>query len=681
MPIKVLVVDDEAQMEEMIRLRFRKEIRKKQYEFHFTLSGKQALECLEQEGGIDIILCDINMPEMDGLTLMGLIREQQYQVKIIMVTAYGNMGNIRAAMNRGAFDFLNKPIDIPDLKATVEKAFEELEQLRVGRAALEQLPITEQQLKETDEKARYLEELDQFKTRFFTNISHEFRTPLTVIKGMATQVREKPTEWLDKGSDLILGNAHQLLNLVSQILDLQKLEAGKLQLDLVQGEMGAFFSQVSASFHSLAEMQEVHFEIEKPKEPIWMDYDPEKMVRILSNLYSNAIKFTPRGGQITSSLTVLPATQTTLSFPSLQISVADSGVGIPEAQLGNIFDRFFQAEGQPHRRGEGTGIGLSLVKELVELMDGSISVESESGKGTTFLVELPITQQADREEQPHAAIVLQDLVRATASSVSTDHREPEEMEQGDLPKLLIIEDNPDIATYLVSCLKDEYSILLAEDGQAGIDRALAKVPDLIISDVMMPRKDGFEVCEFLKEHTLTSHIPIVLLTARSDYSSRIEGLKRGADDYLPKPFEPEELQLRLRNLLEARKRLQARYQEGLPPTEAGSEFEQEDRFMTHLYDVLEAEYMNPEFNIPSLCRTMGMSRSSLHRKVTALTSRSITNIFKEFRIKKAQVLLAKTDKPISEIAYDVGFTNPSYFNRVYGQFYGSTPSDYRKNAR
>ncbi|MEO1414414.1 MAG: response regulator [Bacteroidota bacterium] len=677
MSLQILVVDDERLVEEMIKSRFRKEIRAGEISFHFALNGQLALDILDAHPDIGILLCDIEMPVMDGLTLLAELRNRPRLMRIIMVTAYGNMDNIRAAMNQGAFDFITKPIDFKDLKATIVKAREELEQFQAGEEARRQLPITQQQLEETDEKARYLEELDQFKTTFFTNISHEFRTPLTVMKGMIGQVREKPEEWLDKGSELILGNIHQLLNLVNQILDLQKLEAGKLELNLIQGKFGTFFSSIADSFEPLAGLKQIEFIREMPQEEMWMDYDPEKMLRIFSNLFSNAIKFTPEGGTITCKLVVVPAIEEEKSFPHLQLIVTDTGIGISEEKIPYIFDRFYQADHQSTRQGEGTGIGLSLVKELVELMDGAISVASSVGEGTSFELRIPITQQAPRSTQGLSASKMTDLLKAVTSVAHAER--PEDLLQEALPRLLIIEDNPSVATYLVSVLKDRYSLLLAKDGEEGIDRALAEIPDLILSDVMMPQKDGFEVCDALKQHTLTSHIPIILLTAKADHASRIAGLKRGADAYLPKPFDVEELDLTLHNLLEARKLLQARYQHGLPQdASADADLEPEDRFMTQLYETLNLYYADPDFNVPMLCRHMGVSRSSLHRKVTALTSKSITNLIKEYRLAKATDLLKGSQIPIADIAYEVGFSAPSYFNRVFSLSYGVTPGSYRR---
>ncbi|MEM7371972.1 MAG: response regulator [Bacteroidota bacterium] len=683
MPVKILVVDDEVLMEEMIRMRFRKEIRRNVYDFHFAISGQATLDYLEQEEGIEIILLDINMPEMDGLTLMNNLKQKPYLLKIIMVTAYGNMDNIRASMNRGAFDFITKPIDIHDLRATIQKAEEELNQIREGEAARKQLPLTQQELAKTDEKARYLEELDHFKTRFFTNISHEFRTPLTVIKGMVKQIKENPDQWQDKGHDLILRNTHQLLDLVNQILDLQKLESGKLQVNLVKGEVVSFFRYLAESFQTLAELKQINFSFQASEDTIWMDYDPEKMLRIFSNLISNAIKFTDENGKIEVNIEqgVFEEKVGQASLPVLQITIKDSGIGIPEEKLRHIFDRFYQVDGSSSRKGEGTGIGLSLTKELVQVLDGEITVESQTGVGTRFQLTFPISQQAPQEKNQGIKDSVAELLEARSGDAEPQIV-PAITSTEDQPRLLIVEDNADVVTYLLSCLNDQYSLLIARDGQQGIDMALEHIPDLIISDVMMPNKDGFELCKRLKRDARTSHIPIVLLTARSDHASRIDGLRRGADAYLAKPFAQEELLIRLEKLMAVRKALQARYSGAqpslLPPSK---EHEQEDAFFSKLHQILEEHHGDTDFSVPRLCRMIGMSRSTLHRKVHALTNKSISIVIREFRFQKAIALLTSTDKAVADIAYEVGFSDPSYFSRIFSLEYGTSPLKMRHQNR
>ncbi|MEM9984945.1 MAG: response regulator [Bacteroidota bacterium] len=671
MPLAILVVDDEVLVEKMIRSRFRKEIKAREFAFHFALNGQAALAVIEAHPEIGILLCDINMPVMDGLTLLAELRDKPRLLRIIMVTAYGNMDNIRAAMNQGAFDFITKPIDFADLKTTIHKAHQELEQFQEGEAARRQLPITQEQLEKTDEKARHLEELDQVKTRFFANISHEFRTPLTVIRGMVDQIQDKPEQYLSQGTRMIRRNTDQLLDLVNQVLDLQKLEAGKLQLSLVQADLVSFVKYLAEPFQVLAGQKGISFQVSSEAGDLWMDYDPAKLLRILSNLLSNAIKFTPEGGEVRVNIQVLA--QPDDQPKRLHLEVSDTGRGIPAGKLSSIFDRFYQVDPSDTREGEGTGIGLSLTQELVELMDGRIEVKSQEGKGTTFAVLLPITREASAEEMGDAPAPLSLPALSQAEGVRTVLRE-------DLPRLLIIEDNPDIRTYLIACLEEEYALIVARDGEEGINKALDMTPDLIVSDVMMPKKDGYEVCATLKQDERTSHIPIVLLTAKSDTSSKIEGLKQGADAYLAKPFNKEELFIRLEKLLELRKQLQRRYaQADVRQLPESANFQQEDAFLRKVCDTIDALMESSTINVPAICQYMGTSRSNLHRKITALTGESATNFVNTYRLEKAKELLGQPEENISDIAYKLGFSDPGYFTKLFSRRHGLSPSKMRES--
>ena len=398
-------------------------------------------------------------------------------------------------------------------------------------------------------EARRLKELDQVKTRLYTNITHEFRTPLTVIQGMAEKVVEKPDKWLHRGIAMIKRNNQKLLRLVNQMLDLSKLESGKLELQLIQADVIPFLYYLVESFQSYAEAQGVDLQLLPEVEKLEMDYDPDRLTDIVSNLLSNAIKFTPEGGHVYISIL--------RNNGSLVLIVKDTGSGIASDALSHIFDRFYQADDSTTRQGEGTGIGLALTHELVQLMGGNIDASSTPGSGSTFTVVLPIKKEASIHEQVFegaAAIKTWEVARQGEVTRLADQVVKEE-----LPHILLIEDNADVVSYLVSCLETEYRISIAHDGEEGIQKALERVPDIIISDVMMPHKDGFEVCYALKNDIRTSHIPIILLTAKADIASRLTGLRRGADAYLTKPFNEEELLIRIENLLEIRKQLQQRY--------------------------------------------------------------------------------------------------------------------------
>lgn len=542
-----------------------------------------------------------------------------------------------------------------------------------------------------------LEELDQVKSRFFTNISHELRTPLTVIGGMARQIKGN-----EKAKKLIQRNNHNLLELVNQILDLRKLESGVLQLELIQGNIIFYLRYILESFHSLAQSKGLVLHFLSDETAFWMDYDKEKLLRIVSNLLSNAIKFTPENGHVYLSVDSgreivdsEMADGESSPIASLMIAVKDTGIGIPENKLPYIFDRYYQVDDSATRKGEGAGIGLALTKELAKLMNGRIEVQSEEGKGSTFRLILPVARNASLEKNEAQnlpgkisdGVVNDNNPEYVASATTSDEKEVVQTPVANKkPTLLIIEDNPDLVEYLESLLSHHYDLEIATDGQEGIEIALEQIPDLILSDVMMPRKDGFEVCETLKNDQRTSHIPIVLLTAKADAASRVAGLKRGADAYLAKPFNQEELFVHLEKLHRLRLQLQARYSLLKPPPSSEeasldasddslSLTQAEDAFMQSLREIVETNLDNEKFAVPELCRAIGMSRSQLHRKIKALANRSTTHYIRSIRLQKAKELLQEGDLNVTQVAFEVGFQNRTYFSRAFSDEFGVSPKD------
>ncbi len=393
--------------------------------------------------------------------------------------------------------------------------------------------------------AEKLKELDHFKTRLYTNLTHEFRTPLTVILGMVGQIRSEPKKYPDEGARLIETNGQNLLRLINQLLDLSKLENKSFQLHLQRDDIVPYLRYVTESFHSYANHKNLSLRFFTTLESLEMDYDPEQIKQVLTNLISNAVKFTPSGGEVQVSVRADQINKS--SNPQIHITVSDTGIGISEKDLPHIFDRFYQVDGSHTREGEGTGIGLAHTLELVHVMGGEISVESDLGKGSTFKVSLPVTRNAPASDAPASEGVT--LSHPLTTAVSHPLTSPDNSSlitpNSNLPQLLIIEDNPDVVAYLKSCLEGLYQLDVAYNGKIGIEKALENIPDLIVSDVMMPEKDGYQVCDTLKNDERTSHIPIILLTAKADAASKITGLKRGADAYLTKPFDKEELLVRL----------------------------------------------------------------------------------------------------------------------------------------
>ena len=530
-------------------------------------------------------------------------------------------------------------------------------------------------------EAERLKELVTVKTNLYTNITHEFRTPLTIILGMAKQIRTNPKDWYSEGLQMIERNGKNLLRLVNQMLDLSKLEAGAMPVHPVQGDVVAFLKYIFESFYSLAVAKHVSLQFHTDQNEIIMDYDPEKLREIVSNLVSNAIKFTREGGQVELEIG-------NWEIGKLEISVSDTGRGIPPEKLPHIFDRFYQVEeesavssSRTNNTG-GTGIGLALTKELVKLLGGEISVKSQVGKGTSFEVRLPVSNRAALKERvsslpfppPFAGHEYGFPLHEKTKGGSLNHSTIQPSNH-----LLIVEDNPDVVRYLQSFLLENYRIEVAVNGRLGIEKAIKAIPDIIISDVMMPEVDGFELCETLKKDERTSHIPIILLTAKADALSRIEGLECGADAYLAKPFDKEELLVRIKKLIELRKCLQERYaQLAVGQKLEDGKFDMEEAFMIKVRGILEDHLDDETFGILNLCQELGMSRAQLYRKFKALTDQPVGYYFRSIRLHKAKELLLTTDLHISEIAYEVGFKDPAYFTRSFKEEHGINPSEVRK---
>lgn len=533
-----------------------------------------------------------------------------------------------------------------------------------------------------------LQELDAIKTKLYTNITHEFRTPLTVISGMADQVRENPTDWFAEGLDMIKRNSVRLLELVNQMLDLSKLESGKMNLQLKQGDVVNYLKYLVESFHSYADSKGVKIHFLSDLDALTMDYDPEKLQQVITNLLSNAVKFTPVGGHVYIDLRfrnhddrLQPNSARDIQQPGLEIRVRDTGIGIPEEQLPHVFDRFYQADDSSTRHGEGTGIGLALTKELIKLMHGQIEAKSQPNKGAEFIILLPVQTEAAVLAAPPLP---RHIEKANTAALAHPAGKPFKKQNG-LPVLLLAEDNPDVVAYLASCLAGNYQLLVARDGQEAIDIATEQVPDLLITDVMMPYKDGFEVCRTLREDAHTSHIPIIMLTAKADVESKLEGLEHGADAYLAKPFNKEELLLRIRKLLERRQELQQYYlglagisYDAQPLRDIPAMPETENQFVLDVRAIVEAHLDDGSFDVDQLCRKMAMSHSQLHRKLSALTGFPATKFIRYVRLNKAKELLQNPALSITAVAYDTGFNDPSYFGRVFKQEFGMTPQEWRE---
>ncbi|MEM8900103.1 MAG: ATP-binding protein, partial [Bacteroidota bacterium] len=513
-------------------------------------------------------------------------------------------------------------------------------------------------------EANKFREIDEVKSRLYTNITHEFRTPLTIIDGLTDQIKG-----FDKLRHIIKRNTGQLLNLVNQLLDLAKMEEGKLSIDYIQADVIPFIYSVSDTFNNVAEAKNIHFVVSSELRELYMDFDKEKLQHILTNLLSNALKFTPEGGKV-ELMTDKP------DESHIRIQIKDSGIGISEEKLPHIFNRFYQGDQSDTRKWEGTGIGLALVKELTQLLDGKIEVVSNETSGTLFSVTLPIMNEAPLTEIATIAPTF-----TVANSHVTQKENFILSLEPQAPRALIVEDNEDVIFYLKTQLSKSYQLIVARNGKEGIDRAVNLIPDIIISDVMMPEVDGLELCQTLKNNPHTSHIPIILLTAKGDLESKISGLSKGADAYLPKPFNQRELEIRLEQLIASRKKMQQQFSTGkwgeieLPQN---PQLRQEYEFLKKVTDYIEANIGDENLSVPQIASAVNMERSQLYRKVNQLTGHSPSYLLKQLRLQKAHELLVHSSMNVSEIAFECGFKELPSLSRNYKAYFGKTPTEERK---
>lgn len=539
-------------------------------------------------------------------------------------------------------------------------------------------------------QVEHLAEVDRLKSRFFSNISHEFRTPLTLILGPADQALETTEEPPTRQRlHVIRESAARLLQLVNQLLDFSCLESGMMRLQVSRCDVVQFLRRAVMSFESWAERKGINLEFRSDTDATTGFMDADKLEKIVENLLSNAIKFTPEGGTVEVSLEVLPISalcterEATRSDGAagesvLRLTVSDTGPGISPEHLPHIFDRFYRAD-DTHTT-EGTGIGLALTKELVDLHHGTITVESSPGRRSVFTVILPIEEAAytaDEVSETAIQAEAQEHIKIAAPSVES-RTVPSAPPAEGKPMVLVVEDNADLRAYIREYLKDDFAVHESRDGKQGYTKAREIVPDLVISDVMMREMDGMELCRALKQDVRTSHVPVILLTARADTGSKIEGLEMGADDYVTKPFDPKELLARGRNLIEIRRRLRERFHPALRPREIAVP-SMEDVFLKKLIAVVEERMSDEHFSVEELATRLNMSRVQLHRKITALTNHSAGEFIRYMRLHRAMDLLKHNAGTVSEIAYRVGFANPSHFSRRFQEQFGSPPSEIRKN--
>ncbi|MEJ2004357.1 MAG: hybrid sensor histidine kinase/response regulator transcription factor, partial [Cyclobacteriaceae bacterium] len=523
------------------------------------------------------------------------------------------------------------------------------------------------------EESERQKQLNQLKSDLYTNISHEFRTPLTVILGMTdslkSQLNSSAVPAATKKIEMIRRNSENLLTLVNEMLYLSKLESGHIQTDQVQINVLPFIKYLGESFNSLSREKHIDFTVFSEIDELVMDVDTRKLSGILSNLLSNAIKFTPPLGKVQLHLCVE-------NDSKLIIKVCDSGSGISKEDQPYIFNRFYQARTNRMGTEKGTGIGLAIAREMTSELGGHISVESSPGNGSVFTVSLPVTHNAPKIGTGSLNL------SPDGCSKPTDNQIWEKVmltEDPELPLALIIEDNNDVACYIAQCLAGRYNIIYAPDGNRGLEMAFKFIPDIVISDVMMPGKNGFDVCSALKKDELTDHIPIIMLTAKVALQDRLSGLSRGADAYLVKPFVKDELLTRIEHLIQVRQKLIQKFEgTGFGQVTQKRKTDPESKFIQKAIACINKHMSDPAFGPTQLATGLSLSESQVYRKLKAISGKSTAIFIRAVRLQKAKSLLQSTDLNISEIAYEVGFTNLAWFSSTFKKEFGGSPTAIRK---
>lgn len=527
--------------------------------------------------------------------------------------------------------------------------------------------------------SKNLEDATQAKLVFFTNISHEFRTPLTLLHGPLETI-SKNESLSSEGSKLVYlmrKNVKVLMKLIDQIIEFRRYENGKMQMYYTLGDMKLFLKEICDSFIELSKKRRIHFNFNASDEDFILWFDSDKMEKICYNLISNAMKFTPENG----SIKVFLSKEKMDDEYFAKLTITDTGIGISGQHIHQIFDRFYKAD----RAAAGSGIGLALTKVLVEQHNGTIAVESAEGKGSSFVIRFPFKQKdiAVNEQYP--------ILSSNNSFVEDVYiDEYEELDdtsddsnlERNKPLILLVEDNSDVRHYIRSLLSTEYQIVEASNGQVGNLKAMKHIPELIISDVMMDVMDGFELCKQIKENITTSHIPVMLLTACVQDEQRAMGFESGADAYIPKPFNEDLLRIRVRKIVENREKVKTYFQKNLTFGDRKEAVAEIDKtFMSKFRKLIEERLIDSDLNVDEIGKNLGLSRVQLYRKIKSLTNYAPNELVRIIRLKAAEQLLINSEKSISEIAYDTGFTSPSYFTKCFKEYFNESPTEYLKRIK
>lgn len=527
-------------------------------------------------------------------------------------------------------------------------------------------------------KIQNVEETNLMKLRFFTNISHEFRTPLTLIKAPVEKLIEKGTEMKAQERkyhyQLIMDSTNKMLNMVNQLMDYRKLEAGSLVLEPSVGDIIAFSRKTFDNFSYLAQNKHINYVFKTSVDKLFMSFDPDKLDKVLSNILSNAFKNTPDGGNIEFQIQKADLLTDLAGFYNIKLSIKDSGVGIPEQDLPHIFERFYMVSNREGSKVQGTGIGLTLAKELVELHKGSITAKSMVNNGAEFILLLPVNVGHENltvidNSGSNDLNQMKDFSEDVRSNVNQKKN-----------RVLVVEDDPELSKFIQHELSVYYQVSSAENGLEGLQKVKSEHPDLIVSDVMMPEMDGIEMCRRIKTDEQTSHIPVVLLTARYSQEKELQGFESGADAYVLKPFNLQILLSQVANLLNVRREIIEKFRNGTSLFFNDEGIETKDqKVMQEIIDIVIENISNEKINANFIADKMHMSRSLVYIKIEALTGQTVNEFIRSIRLKKALQLLSSQDLTITEVAYSVGFSSQSYFTRSFVKQFGSSPKEYQKN--
>lgn len=531
------------------------------------------------------------------------------------------------------------------------------------------------ELKMREFESYHLREIEKMKSRFFANLSHEFRTPLMLIKGpLEALLNGKIKENISEYYKMLLNNTEKLQQLIDQLLELSQLETESIPLKTEALDLLSVVKSCFDNFQPLAKQKNISFSFGSETESAIAMVDRDKLEKIINNLLSNAFKFTPNGGNISVNL----STQINSDFTLAKVSVKDSGIGIPKEHQEKIFNRFYQIDDSSRRSFGGSGIGLALVKELVTLHKWNIKVNSEEGAGAEFIIEIPLTEENIKTEHYQ----LHQNEKENFIEKHSGHKTISENEGAHEPKdkslILFVEDSEDVRKYVYDLLKTDYDVLLEESAEAGIEVTKNNLPDLIISDVMMPGMDGFEFCKKIKSDWKTSHIPVILLTAKVTHQSKLEGLELGADDYITKPFDYNELFIRIKNLLTQRKQLKEKFsKEILFKAESITENKSDQEFITKLISVIEKYLHDENFDSEVLAKEVFLSRSRLTRKLHLIYGRGPGEFIRNYKLNRAAKMIIENKLSITQIAYEVGFGSPAQFTRAFQKHFNCLPSEFK----